>query len=163
MADAGIEDILITYNIVGRHKLARLVALARRARLTLGFDSREVAEGVSSALSGANLSVGAMVECDTGAGRCGAQSPSEAAELAAAISRLPGLEFRGPMSDAPEARPQRPRRGWRRRSPGASARDCPWRSSVPAARPISTAPARWRRRPSIARARTSTAIATWWP
>src|SRR5262244_3578338 len=91
MADAGIDDILITYNIVGRQKLERLAALARRARLTLVFDSREVPEGVSSALSGASLSVGAMVECDTGAGRCGAQSPAEAATLAAAISRLPGL------------------------------------------------------------------------
>src|ERR1700740_567761 len=35
MADAGIDDILITYNIVGRRKLERLVALARRVRLTL--------------------------------------------------------------------------------------------------------------------------------
>ena len=93
MADAGIDDILITYNIVGRQKLERLAALARRARLTLVFDSREAAEGVSSALSAANLGAGAMVECDTGAGRCGVQSPDEAAELAAEISRLPGLEL----------------------------------------------------------------------
>src|SRR5215475_13430230 len=103
MADAGIEDILLTYNIVGRRKLERLAALARRARLTLVFDSRAAAEGVSSALSAANLSVGAMVECDTGAGRCGVQSPAEAAVLAAEISRLPGLRFRGLMTYAPKA------------------------------------------------------------
>ena len=40
MADAGIEDILITYNIVGRQKLERLAALARRTQLTIVFDSR---------------------------------------------------------------------------------------------------------------------------
>ena len=88
MADAGIDDILITYNIVGRQKLERLAALARRTRLTLVFDSREAAAGVSSALSAANLSAGAMVECDTGAGRCGVQSPAETADLAAEISQL---------------------------------------------------------------------------
>jgi D-serine deaminase-like pyridoxal phosphate-dependent protein len=108
MADAGIDDILITYNIVGRHKLERLAALARRVRLTLVFDSREAAEGVSSALSAANLSVGAMVECDTGAGRCGVQSPAEAAALAAKISTLRGLGFRGLMTYAPKGKTKEP-------------------------------------------------------
>jgi D-serine deaminase-like pyridoxal phosphate-dependent protein len=108
MADAGIDDILITYNIVGRRKLERLAALARRARLTLVFDSREAAEGVSSALSAANLSAGAMVECDTGAGRCGVQSPAEAAALAAEISALRGLGFRGLMTYAPKGKTKEP-------------------------------------------------------
>ena len=31
MVDAGISDILLTYNLVGQTKLDRLVALARRA------------------------------------------------------------------------------------------------------------------------------------
>ena len=108
MADAGIDDILITYNIVGRRKLERLAALARRARLTLVFDSRAAAEGVSSALSAANLSVGAMVECDTGAGRCGVQAPAEAAALAADISTLRGLGFRGLMTYAPKGKAKEP-------------------------------------------------------
>jgi D-serine deaminase-like pyridoxal phosphate-dependent protein len=102
MADAGIDDILITYNIVGRHKLGRLMALARRAKIALVFDSRYAAEGVSSAASAAGLVVGAMVECDTGAGRCGVQSPKDAAELAAALSVLPGLTFQGLMTYAPK-------------------------------------------------------------
>jgi D-serine deaminase-like pyridoxal phosphate-dependent protein len=102
MADGGIDDILITYNILGGHKLGRLIALARRTRLTLVFDSPEAAAGVSTAVTAADLSVGAMVECDTGAGRCGVQSPSAAAELAATIARLPGLRFRGLMTYAPK-------------------------------------------------------------
>jgi len=102
MAEAGIDDILMTYNIVGRRKLERLAALARRARLTLVFDSLEVAQGVSAALLAAGLCVDALVECDTGAGRCGVQSPAEAAALVAAIGRVPGLCIRGLMTYAPK-------------------------------------------------------------
>src|SRR5215475_1695218 len=65
MADAGIEDILITYNVVGRQKLPRLVALAQRTRLALVFDSREVAAGVSAVMVDAGLTIGGLVECDT--------------------------------------------------------------------------------------------------
>ncbi len=47
MADAGIADILLTFNIVGPLKLRRLVDLARRVRLSVVADSREVAAGLS--------------------------------------------------------------------------------------------------------------------
>jgi D-serine deaminase-like pyridoxal phosphate-dependent protein len=104
MADAGMADILVTYNIVGRQKLDRLARLARRTQLTLVFDSREAAAGVSACLAAAGLGVGALVECDTGAGRCGVQSPDEAAALAGAIALLPGLTFRGLMTYAPKGR-----------------------------------------------------------
>lgn len=102
MADAGIDDILLTYNIVGRQKLDRLVALARRARLSLVFDSREAAEGVSAAVAAAGMRLEALVECDTGMGRCGTQSPADTAALAAELARLPGLRFRGLMTYAPK-------------------------------------------------------------
>ena len=34
MADAGLTDILLPYNILGEPKLKRLLALAKRARLS---------------------------------------------------------------------------------------------------------------------------------
>jgi D-serine deaminase-like pyridoxal phosphate-dependent protein len=102
MADHGIADILITFPIVGPIKLARLVALARRTSLTLVFDSLEVATGVAEAGRAAGLTIGAMVECDVGSGRCGVQSPAAAAELAARLAALPGLHFRGLMTYAPK-------------------------------------------------------------
>ena len=34
LASAGLDDILLTFNVLGRTKTARLAALARRARLT---------------------------------------------------------------------------------------------------------------------------------
>ena len=47
MVDAGISDILLTYNLVGQTKLDRLVALARRSDIKVvaeleGRDRRPV-------------------------------------------------------------------------------------------------------------------------
>ncbi|GAB4427839.1 MAG: D-TA family PLP-dependent enzyme [Chloroflexi bacterium OHK40] len=98
MADAGIEDIFITYNIVGAAKLERLVALARRARLSVSADSTEVVAGLSGAMAAAGLELEVLVECDTGMGRCGVQTPEAAAALAARIARSPGLRFGGLMT-----------------------------------------------------------------
>ena len=50
MADAGLTDILVTYNIIGAQKLKRLVALARRVgKLTVTADSVSVVDGLSAA------------------------------------------------------------------------------------------------------------------
>ena len=56
MAAGGIDgDILIPFNIVGRHKLERLVALARRARLTVAADSEYTVQGLSAAVAAAGV------------------------------------------------------------------------------------------------------------
>ncbi len=98
MADAGISDILITYNIVGEAKLARLAALARRCAIRTVADSAEVAEGLSAAMRAAGLTLPVLVECDTGAHRCGVATPEAAAALAARIDSLRGLRFLGLMT-----------------------------------------------------------------
>ena len=101
MADAGLDDILIPYNLVGAAKLRRAVDLARRVALTLTCDSAETAEGLSAAFHEAGLSVSLLVECDTGAARCGVQSPADVAALARRIDALPGLAFSGLMTYPP--------------------------------------------------------------
>lgn len=98
MADAGVDDLLITFNLIGDHRLERLAALARRARVKVTADSEPVARGLSAAMAAAGLELAVLVECDTGLGRCGVQSPAAAAELAALIARLPGLRFGGLMT-----------------------------------------------------------------
>src|ERR1044072_242399 len=55
MLDAGIDDILIAYPIVGPTKTARLARLAEQARLTVSLDSDEVARGLSEASAGATI------------------------------------------------------------------------------------------------------------
>jgi D-serine deaminase-like pyridoxal phosphate-dependent protein len=94
-ADAGFDDILITYNILGAARFAGLKALNDRvARLTVCADSETTVEGFAAAFAtGKPLSV--MVECDTGGGRCGVQTPQAAADLALRISAAPGLRFQG--------------------------------------------------------------------
>lgn len=51
--------------------------------------------GLGGAASDAGRELGVLVDCDTGLGRTGVASPDEAAELAGAISRTPGLRFAG--------------------------------------------------------------------
>ncbi len=99
MADAGIDDILITYNILGTQKLARLRALAARVtRLAVVADSAPVVDGLSQTFAPAPAALSVLVECDTGGGRCGVQSPAAAAALAGQISAAPGLRFGGLMT-----------------------------------------------------------------
>jgi len=98
MAEAGITDMLLTFNVVGRHKLERLADLMRRTAIKVVSDNEAVLEGLShaSGLAGRGLEV--MVECDTGGGRNGVQTPEAAVSLAQAIDRTPGLIFGGLMT-----------------------------------------------------------------
>ena len=98
MAEAGFTDIFIPYNIVGDSKLTRLMALAKRVTLSVTADSAYVIRGLSDAAQRAELTLTVLIECDTGAHRCGVQSPQEAAELARLIDQLPNLHFGGLMT-----------------------------------------------------------------
>jgi D-serine deaminase-like pyridoxal phosphate-dependent protein len=98
MADAGLNDIFLPYNILGEQKLDRLMNLARRVNLSVTADSEVVARGLSRAAQQAGLTLTVLVECDTGGQRCGVQSPAEAAALARRIADLPGLHFGGLMT-----------------------------------------------------------------
>jgi D-serine deaminase-like pyridoxal phosphate-dependent protein len=98
MAAAGLDDILVTFPLVGEAKAERLAALAHEVRLGVVGDSEAVARGLSAALAREGVEVGFLVECDTGFDRTGVRSPEEAAELAALVERLPGLRFAGLMT-----------------------------------------------------------------
>src|SRR5215207_4470023 len=79
MADAGFTDIFIPYNILGDSKLKRLMALAARITVSVTADSAVVIRGLSIAAQEAGLTLTVLIECNTGAQRCGVQSPHEAA------------------------------------------------------------------------------------
>jgi D-serine deaminase-like pyridoxal phosphate-dependent protein len=98
MAQAGIRDIFVPYNILGQAKLERLTCLARRVRMSVTADSQVVVRGLSAAAQRADLTLPVLVECDTGLGRCGVQSPHEAAALARVIASSSGLHFGGLMT-----------------------------------------------------------------
>jgi D-serine deaminase-like pyridoxal phosphate-dependent protein len=97
MAEAGIDDILISYNLIGDEKMARLGALQAKADITVAADNSVVIAGLphAAALSGRPLSV--VVECDTGRKRAGVETPAEAIALAREIAASEGLTFAGFM------------------------------------------------------------------
>lgn len=96
-ADAGFDDILLTYNILGPEKLARLKALNQRVDLTVVADNSTVVQGLAAAFE-ASRPLKVLVECDTGGGRNGVQTPAEAFDLATEIDAAPGLVFSGLMT-----------------------------------------------------------------
>jgi D-serine deaminase-like pyridoxal phosphate-dependent protein len=99
-ADAGVaDDVLLTYNIVGRAKTDRLMAVATRVRrLAVVLDNEVVARGLSEAGVRHGVDVRFLVECDTGFGRNGVQSPQAAFDLARLAMSLPRMDFQGLMT-----------------------------------------------------------------
>jgi D-serine deaminase-like pyridoxal phosphate-dependent protein len=98
MADAGIQNIFLPYNIIGESKLERLMSLAKRIQLSVTADSEFVAQGLSNTAQKNDIDLPVLIECDLGMGRCGVQSPAEAVELAHTINKLPNLHFGGLMT-----------------------------------------------------------------
>lgn len=107
MAEAGVtDDILLTYNVLGAAKAERLAALIRRlGRMTVVLDNETVARGLSEAGKRHGVTVRFLIECDTGFGRNGVQSPQAALDLAQIAARLPHMQFDGLMT-FPTAKPE---------------------------------------------------------
>ena len=95
MADAGLSDILIPYNLIGSAKLDRLAALARRVEIIVSADNAETVEGYAARFRDPGRPLPVLIECDTGGGRCGVQSQKAMLELAQKIDAAPGLDFAG--------------------------------------------------------------------
>jgi D-serine deaminase-like pyridoxal phosphate-dependent protein len=105
MADAGLADIFLPYNIVGRDKLDRLAALHRRVAMSVTADSAETVDGYAHRFADKGRPLPVLVECDTGGGRCGVQWPRQGLELARRIAAAEGLRFDGLMTYPPRGKP----------------------------------------------------------
>ncbi len=96
MADGGIGDIFLAYNMVGAAKLERLAALhGRLGKLRVTADSQAVALGLEGAAAKAGKPLEVMVECDTGMHRVGVGTPQEAVELAVWVASREHLRLGG--------------------------------------------------------------------
>lgn len=95
MADAGIRDILLFYNIVGQAKLDRLIRLARRTDLVVTVDNLVVAQGISDAAVAAGITVDVLAEMGGPNNRTGVPSAAGTVALAQQMDQLPGLRVRG--------------------------------------------------------------------
>ncbi|MBR0901791.1 D-TA family PLP-dependent enzyme [Bradyrhizobium liaoningense] len=97
MANAGIDDILISYNLLGDEKMARLGALQAKANMTVAADNSTVIAGLPKAAAASGRPLSVVVECDTGRKRAGVETPAEAIALAREIAASKGLQFAGFM------------------------------------------------------------------
>lgn len=97
MADAGIRDLLLANEVIGAQKIARLVAVAKKADIMIAVDTAENAREVSDAAVAAGVRVRVLVEVDIGQGRCGVPPGAPAVRLAQEVIKCKGLAFKGIM------------------------------------------------------------------
>ena len=95
MAEAGIDDILISYNLIGDEKMARLGALQAKANMTVAADNSTVIAGLPQAASASGRPLSVVVECDTGRKRAGVETPGRSHRAGAPDRRLEGTDLRG--------------------------------------------------------------------
>jgi 3-hydroxy-D-aspartate aldolase len=91
LIDGGVADVLVSNEVVGAAKIARLAELSKRAKIGVCVDNTENLNQLKN--SGARLDV--YVEIEVGMGRCGIAPGEPAAALAAGIGgnlRFAGLQ-----------------------------------------------------------------------
>ena len=97
MVEAGLDDVLVANEIVDPRKVARLVALAERARIAVAVDDPEPVGILSREASRAGTTIDVLIDVDIHLHRCGVAGAPEAVRLARAIERAPGVRLRGIM------------------------------------------------------------------
>ena len=97
MCAHGIDDVLITNQIVGPIKIARLVGLARTADVKPAVDTASNVTALGEAAQAAGIELGVVIEVDVGMNRCGVAPGDATVDLASFIDRTPGVMLRGLM------------------------------------------------------------------
>ncbi|HZR42116.1 MAG TPA: alanine racemase, partial [Ktedonobacteraceae bacterium] len=96
MGQGGIEDLLITTEIVGKPKLARLVALVQQhPRIKVVVDSLVGARELNEAMREAQLHIDVLIDLNVGQNRCGVTPGEEALKLAHYLGGLEHLHLVG--------------------------------------------------------------------
>ena len=96
MVEAGVTEVMIPNQVIGKRKIARLVALAHSANIIVAVESAGNVDDLSSASTAAGAELGVIVEVNVGMDRCGVDGDG-AVELAKQIDAAPGLRFDGLM------------------------------------------------------------------
>jgi len=95
MADSGIEDIFIAYQIIGEQKINRLFELKKKANISVAVDSMEGALELSKGAGENNTRIEVMVEIDTGLNRCGLRPGDDVLGFIVELQKMPNLIFKG--------------------------------------------------------------------
>ncbi len=96
MAQGGIEDLLITTEIVGKPKLARLVTLVQQhPRIKVVVDSLVGVQALNQAMRDARLNIEVLIDLNVGQNRCGVMPGKEALMLALDIRKMSNVHLVG--------------------------------------------------------------------
>lgn len=95
LAWGGVRDILVSNEVVGGTKLARLLALRNIAEMAVCIDDERQIASLEEAAQAAGGRITALVEIDVGQGRCGVPPGPPAVALAQRIASSPHLIFGG--------------------------------------------------------------------
>jgi D-serine deaminase-like pyridoxal phosphate-dependent protein len=95
MVEGGITDVLVSNEVVGRVKLERLAALAKRAQLGVCVDHPDNVRELQAAMKRAAARIDVYIELEVGMHRCGVAPGEPAVVLAGAIAASPNLRFAG--------------------------------------------------------------------
>jgi 3-hydroxy-D-aspartate aldolase len=95
LAWGGVPDILVSNEVVGAPKLARLAALARIAKVAVCADDPAHVASIEAVAADAGIRMPVLVEIDVGASRCGVAPGPDAVALARRIAASRHLIFGG--------------------------------------------------------------------
>ncbi|MDI3307376.1 MAG: DSD1 family PLP-dependent enzyme [Acetobacteraceae bacterium] len=95
LAWGGIPDILVSNEVVGARKLARLAALSRISNVAVCADDAAQVAMIEAAAEAAGTRLPVLVEIDVGAARCGIEPGPPAVALVERIAASRHLRFGG--------------------------------------------------------------------
>src|SRR5205807_2315734 len=95
MLGSNTPDLLVAYPVIGKAKLARLMQVAKKTKVTVALDSMAVARQLSEAAKETQVEISVLAEVDAGLNRVGVSPGPELIELARGIQRLPNLKLEG--------------------------------------------------------------------
>jgi D-serine deaminase-like pyridoxal phosphate-dependent protein len=95
MAAAGVDNLLISSEIVGPSKVARLIGLARQVNIITVVDDLNAARIIGEAAEAADVRIATLIDLDTGHHRTGINAGAPALSLAKEVVTLPGLDLVG--------------------------------------------------------------------
>ena len=98
MVQGGVASVFVTSEVVAPAKLTRLCALADQAEILIACENEANARDLSQAATAQGVTLGVVIEQETGLLRCGVQGVESGMALARLIDSLPGLALRGVMS-----------------------------------------------------------------
>ena len=95
MVEGGVMNVLVANEVIGAPKLARLAALARRARVSVCVDDVQNVADIDSAARAAGVKIDVLVEVNVGANRCGVEPGQPAVNLAQHVAAAKHIRFAG--------------------------------------------------------------------